>query len=138
MLRLADGRLLAMIRANTALRLYQSISTDEGCSWTALQATALPGQCPCLFTLASGALLCAYRDMQEGQPGLGCAVSDDLGETWRPLGALYAGANRDCAYPSIVRLADGRLFCAYYTAPEPAFTGPCDIRGLTLRDRTRS
>jgi len=78
------------------------------------------------------------RGMREGHPGLACAVSEDLGETWQPLGALDAGANRDCAYPSVVRLADGRLFCAYYAAPEPAFSGPCDIRGLPLRDRTRS
>jgi hypothetical protein len=135
-LRLSDGRLLAMIRANAALRLYQSFSGDEGRTWTPLRATDLPGQCPCLFMLASGAVLCAYRDMREGQPGLSCAVSEDLGATWALLGSLYAGANRDCAYPSIVRLLDGRLFCAYYEAPEPAYTGPCDIRGLTLRDRT--
>ncbi|HVG96401.1 MAG TPA: hypothetical protein VNK05_05855 [Chloroflexota bacterium] len=30
------------------------------------------------------------------------------------------------------------LACASYAAPEPAFSGRCDIRGLPLRDRTRS
>jgi hypothetical protein len=97
----------------------------------------MPGQCPCVIELASGALLCAYRDMRPEQPGMSCAISEDMGESWQPLGYLYQGANFDCAYPTMVKLADGHIYCAYYTSAMPdAIIGTCDIRGLILRDHT--
>jgi hypothetical protein len=135
-IRLGDGRLLAMIRANAARRLYRSWSEDDGRAWTPICSTDLPGQCPALLTLASGALLCVYRDVTPDRPGLACAVSADGGETWQPLGALYRGENHDCAYPSLVRLSRNRLYCAYYTAAAPAYTGSCAIQGLVLEDRS--
>jgi hypothetical protein len=136
-IRLPDGRILAIIRANAAKRLYRSYSDDEGQSWSPLEPTEMPGQCPCLIYLASGALLCAYRDMRPEQPGMSCAVSGDWGQSWQPLGYLYKGGNFDCAYPAMTTLPDGRIYCAYYTAATPeAITGTCDIRGLILRDKT--
>jgi hypothetical protein len=125
-----------MIRANPALRLYRSYSTDEGRTWTAILPTDLPGRCPALITLASGAVLCAYRDSSPDSPGMACAVSHNFGETWTPLGQLYRGANRDCAYPSLARLADGRLYCAFYTAAIPTSTGTCEVHGLLIEDRS--
>ena len=137
LLRLPDGRYLAMIRANAALRLYRSYSEDEGRSWTPIEPTDLPGQSPALIYLASGDILCAYRDVRPDQLGMSCAVSSDFGQTWVPLGHLYRGANRDCAYPSMVHLPGGRIYCTFYTAAEPeAMTGSCEIHGLILRDRT--
>jgi hypothetical protein len=136
-IRLPDGRILAVIRANAARRLYRSYSADEGQSWSPIEPTNLPGQCPCLLFLASGALLCAYRDLRPEQPGMSCAISIDMGQSWQPLGYLYRGANYDCSYPSMVTLPDGRIYCAYYTAATPdAIIGTCDIRGLILRDLT--
>ncbi|MBA3274523.1 MAG: exo-alpha-sialidase [Chloroflexia bacterium] len=137
LIRLADGRYLAMIRANAARLLYRSYSADEGRTWTPIEPTTLPGQCPALITLASGDLLCAYRDMRPDQAGMSCAVSADSGQTWTTLGHLYRGANYDCAYPSLVRLPDGNLYCAFYTAAIPAYTGPCEVHGLLLRDHSR-
>ena len=137
LIRLPDGRYLLMIRANAALRLYRSYSEDEGRTWTPIEPTDLPGQCPALIYLASGAILCAYRDMRREQPGMSCAVSPDLGETWTPLGYLYEGSNWDCAYPSMVHLLGGLIYCAFYTAAEPeASTGSCEIHGLVMRDKS--
>ena len=134
---LSDGRYLAMIRANAALRLYRSFSSDEGHTWSPIEPTELPGQCPALIHLASGDLLCAYRDMRAGQDGMSCAVSSDQGETWDVLGHLSRGANWDCAYPSFVRLSEEILFTPFYTAADPEpLTGSCEIQGLMLRDRT--
>ena len=139
MLDLPDGRLLAMIRANSALRLYRSYSDDEGQTWSPIEPTELPGQCPALIYLASGDILCAYRDMRPGHLGMSCGLSHDLGQSWTPLGHLYLGANRDCAYPSMVHLPGGRIYCVFYTAAQPeAVTGTCEIHGLILRDRTWS
>ena len=138
-IRLLDGRILAIIRANAAKRLYRSYSADEGQTWTPIEPTEMPGQCPCVIYLASGALLCAYRDMRPEQAGMSCSISEDMGQSWQPLGYLYKGANFDCAYPAMTTLPDGRIYCAYYTAATPdAITGTCDIRGLVLRDKTLS
>lgn len=137
LIHLRDGRYLAVIRANAAQRLYQTYSPDEGRTWSPLEPTDMPGQSPALLSLASGAILCAYRDVRPDALGMSCAVSEDLGCTWRVLGHLYRGANRDCAYPSLVHLPDDRIFCAFYTAAQPdAMTGACEIHGLLLRDRS--
>ena len=136
-IRLSDGRYLAMIRANAAHRLYHSHSDDEGTTWSPIEPTELPGQCPALLTLADGRILCAYRDMRRGECGMSCASSDDLGATWTALGHLYRGGNTDCAYPSMVHLPGGHVYCVNYTAsyPEPS-TGVCEIRGLLIQDKT--
>jgi hypothetical protein len=136
--KLRDGRYLAMIRSNPTLRLYQSFSEDEGKNWTPIEQTPLPGNCPALLPLNSGAVLCGYRNRIVGAEGLAFGVSYNNGATWTHLGNLYDGSNMDCAYPSLVRLPNGDIFCAYYTAAEPAWTGWCEIHGLLLRDLTNS
>ena len=134
-IRLADGRYLAILRANARNLLFRSYSEDEGKSWSALESTNMPGHCPALLRLASGGLLCAYRDRREGEAGMSCAVSSDGGETWDLLGHLYKGSNWDCAYPSMVSLADNRVLCAYYTAAEEVAGGLySEIRVLFMRD----
>ncbi|MDE0222719.1 MAG: sialidase family protein [Spirochaetaceae bacterium] len=137
LLRLADGRLLAVVRANARKRLYRAWSEDDGLSWSELEPTPMPGQSPALLALESGAILCAYRVRTEEAFGLGCAVSRDAGATWQVQGSLYAGDSGDCAYPSMVTLPDGAVYCAFYTSPRPTADGPdSEIRGLILADPT--
>ncbi len=133
---LPDGRYLAIIRANAQRRLYRSWSEDGGDTWTPAEPTDMPGQCPALLTLRDGSILCAYRDMTDGRPGMSCAVSRDAGVAWEILGYLYRGSNWDCAYPSLAPLPQGRLACAYYTSAEPVSTGSCEIRLIIMDDRT--
>lgn len=134
-IRLDDGRFLAVARANAAGLLYRCTSDDEGSTWTSLEPTSMPGQCPSLLRLNSGDLLCAYRETTEGQPGMSCAVSRDDGSTWDALGSLYHGSNWDCAYPSLVRSTGTQIFCAFYTSAEQVGDGlDCEIRGLLLED----
>ena len=138
-IQLADGRYLAMLRANAALRLFRSYSCDEGRTWTSIEATELPGQCPALIYLTSGDILCAYRDMRPEACGMSCAVSGDMGQSWTPLGSLYRGANWDCAYPSLVRLSDDTIFTPFYTAADPEpMTGTCELHGLIIQDESAS
>jgi hypothetical protein len=135
-IRLRNGSYLAMIRANAPRRLYRSYSHDGGRTWTPIEPTDLPGQSPALIALASGALLCGYRDLTPEKPGMACAVSPDGGSTWTPLGQLSSGANNDCAYPSFTRLHDGGLYCAFYTAAMPAVTGASEVHGLVIEDHS--
>ena len=131
-LRLRDGRFLAIIREQTPPDWsFQSYSDDDGSTWTPAEQVNFKGHCPCLVQLRSGAVLCAYRDVEHGRTGLSVSVSEDDGASWRWVGQLYSGPNWDCAYPVIVRLPDGRLFCSYYTS---YVDGDCEIRGMWLSD----
>lgn len=137
-IRTSGGDYLAIIRANKTLKLFRSLSIDGGVTWSSIDPTDLPGQCPALITLNDGQILCIYRDMRPLKLGMSCAVSGDSGVNWDVLGHLYTGANTDCAYPSIVRLTDGKIYCIYYTASYPKrHTGTSEIRGLLIQDRTR-
>ena len=137
LLRLGDGRLLAVARANGRRWLYRSWSADDGLTWSELEPTAMPGQSPALLALESGAVLCAYRERTAAAFGLGCAVSGDDGATWQVLGSLYAADSADCAYPSLVQLPGGKLYCVFYTSPQPTADGPnTEIRGLVIADPT--
>ena len=110
----------------SALSLVVSLSNHGSAP---LSKVNFGGNCPCLVHLCSGAILCAYRDVS--RPGISVSVSEDDGATWRWVGQLYSGANWDCAYPVIVRLPDGRLFCSYYTS---FVDGDCEVRGMWLSD----
>ena len=148
-LRLRDGRFLAILRDGKPPKWsHKSYSADEGKTWTPYEQVNFKGECPFLVQLRSGAVLCAYRDVEgsspdrsmaasqsrsdgSSRPGVSVSVSEDDGETWRWVGQLYSGANWDCAYPVFVRLPDGRLFCSYYTS---FVDGDCEIRGMWLSD----
>ena len=131
-LRLHDGRFLAIIREQTPPEWsFQSYSDDDGSTWTTAEQVNFKGHCPCLFQLRSGAILCACRDREHGRSGLSVSISEDNGANWRWVGQLYSGANWDCAYPVIVRLPDDRIFCSYYTS---YVDGDCEIRGMWLSD----
>lgn len=139
--RLADGRFLAVIREFVTRDSVFSHSDDDGRTWRPIQPTGFKGANIKLHRLRSGAILCAYRDEDPARPGVGCSVSDDGGETWRSIGQLYAaGSDRTdspgspCGYPDVVALGDGRLLCVLHTYPDAG--GHVDLHLLTLLDRS--
>ena len=114
--RLADGRLLAVIRTTEPPNIsYQSYSSDEGSTWTAPEPTTFAGQTPFLLELGPGRVLCAYRDMTPGRFGVSASVTADNGRSWEFAGRIYEGPDWNCGYPGVVPLPDGKLFCVYYT-----------------------
>jgi hypothetical protein len=141
LVRLPDGRFLAVIREMVTRRSHQAWSSDEGRSWTAIRETGFRGSNHKLFALRSGSVACAYRDEDPALRGVSLSVTDDGGETWRFAGQLYAaGPNARhvpgsvCGYPDVTALPDGRLAAVLHTYPDD--NGRVDLHFLGLRDRS--
>jgi hypothetical protein len=131
MLRLADGRYMAVIRTqNEPFTSYLCYSSKEAKTWSDPRPLPFAGQTPYMIALDSGAVLCAYRDRDPLQLGVSASVTHDGGETWRYAGRLYEGADWNCGYPGLVTLADGQLFCVYYTCYQQ---GNSELHGLIIR-----
>lgn len=139
--RLPDGRFLAVIREMVTRRSHQSVSADEGRTWSPVSETGFRGSNHKLFTLRDGSAACAYRDEDPAQRGVSISVTDDGGDTWRFAGQLYAAPadalhvpGSVCGYPDVVALEDGRLAAVLHTYPDD--DGRVDLHFLVLRDLT--
>jgi hypothetical protein len=139
---LPGGRWIAMVRdLHPPNYLHQAYSKDEGRTWSAPVSSGIMGHCPSFLALPSGTLLLGHRqvdpslsdsDRRAGKPGSfgsGLAASTDGGASWEHAADIYVppGGIWDCAYPSMVLLDDGRVFCTYYTE---FVDGNSDIEGL--------
>ena len=113
--------LVAVLREGTPPHWsHRSYLADDGKTWTPYEQVNFKGQCPCLVQLRSGAVLCVYRDLEPGRPGM--SVSEDGGATWHWVGQIYSGANGTATAlggPDIL----GR-----------ERDGDCEIRGVWLSD----
>lgn len=138
--RLADGRFLAVVREHVTRQSVQSWSADEGRTWTPIVPTPFKGSNIKLHRLRSGTVLCAFRDEDPARRGVSLAWTADGGATWTDGGRLYA-ADEDalhepgsvCGYPDIVDLGDGRLRAVLHTYPLPG--RGIELRWLELRER---
>lgn len=83
-----DGTIVAVARVDGApdndKRFWQITSVDNGHTWTPPRQIEIIGGSPAMYCTPKGQLWLAYRDGGFG-PGLGLAVSDDNGQTWRFL-----------------------------------------------------
>ncbi len=128
---LGDGRWIAMVRdLEPPHYLHRSYSEDDGRTWSSPVNSGMLGHCPSFLVMPSGALLLGHRQLDRSRPhGCGLIASTDGGESWEDMGNIYVAPNdiRDCSYPSMVLLDDGRVFCSYYTE---FVDGNCDIEGV--------
>ena len=141
MVRLADGRFLAVIREFVTRQSVYAHSADEGRTWSGTRPTGFKGANIKLLRLRSGGILCAYRDEDPAQRGVSCSVSDDGGATWRFAGQLYEAGDdatnqpgSPCGYPDMVYVGEDKIVCVLHTYPDTA--GRVDLHLLQLRDRT--
>ncbi len=141
LVRLPDGRFLAVIRDFDARRSHQAWSSDEGRTWTPVRETGFRGSNHKLFRLRSGMVVCAYRDEDPAYRGVSISVTDDGGESWRFAGQLYAAAadarhvpGSVCGYPDMVSLGEDRVAAILHTYPDD--DGRVDLHYLVLRDRS--
>ena len=132
MLRLPDGRLMAVVREDEPpdYRICQLFSSDDGATWTTPEPTGMSGSSFCLFALRDS-ILCIHRDRRPGELGVTAHYTRDEGATWHAAGRLHAADAFRCGSPAMVRLANGDLFCVYFTAVDH---GRSDVVGVTFRE----
>jgi Neuraminidase (sialidase) len=117
--RLRDGKLLAALRSST-VDMHYALSEDSGKTWGPVRSFGFKGHCPYFLRHSSGVILLASR-----LPATSLHWTSDEGKTWNgPVRIDTVGG----AYPSLVGLPDGLVYCVYYEE------GPgSSIRGVRLR-----
>jgi len=155
-----DGTIVAIARVDGCppdndKRFWLIQSRDNGQTWTAPRQIPIMGGSPALHCASSGQLWLAYRDGGLG-PGLGLAVSDDNGDTWRFLYHLkepkgnherlyghirytdedrkqpWRPAEGQVGYPSFVELSEREVYVVYHAASYPSEL-TCYIAGNLLQ-----
>ena len=107
-----DGRLQALCRSRDGV-IAATWSEDSGRSWSAAQATGLPGNNSGIdaITLRDGRHALVYNPTELCRSPLHLAISDD-GLRWRDVVRLDGGW-REYSYPSIIQDKDGALHVSY-------------------------
>jgi hypothetical protein len=141
--RLADGRFLAVVREHLTRQSIFSHSSDEGRTWSPIRPTPFIGANFKLHRLPTGEVVCAYRDYDAERPGVSLSVTADGGETWRFAGQLYAAnpalddvagkSGLPCGYPDFIDLGGDRVGCVLHPYRDSA--GKVDLHWLELRLR---
>ena len=117
---LDSRRIVAIYGNNQNSRwFFRTYSDDKGKTWAPMKQLDFRGDSPTMIALSNGSLLAAIRHIPEQGPvGIGLVASPDAGQTWHNLGNFRDQATWDMGYPDLVKLADGRILCVYYTAAE--------------------
>jgi hypothetical protein len=140
LVRLDDGRFLAIVREHQTLQSVQAWSSDEGRTWSKLEPTPFKASNPKLFRLRSGAVVCAYRDEDRGRRGISCSSTDDGGRSWRFIGQLYVAPPESehrpgdvCGYPDLIGLGGDLVGAVLHTYPT---VDGVELQWLRLLDRS--
>lgn len=114
-----DGTLVAYSRDNGGppKRVLQSLSSDQGETWSPARDTEIPnpGSSLEVIALQDGNWAMIFNDTERRRDRLSLALSDDEGKSWkwkRPLEPI--GTERGSySYPSLIQSRDGRLHATY-------------------------
>ena len=116
---LKDGKLLAALRSSK-VDMHYAISEDSGKTWGPVRPFGFKGHCPYFLRHSTGVILLAHR-----LPATSLHWTADEGKTWNgPVKIDTVGG----AYPSMVELPDGLVYCVYYEEGKGS-----SIRGVRLR-----
>ncbi len=134
----AQGDVIALMRtaesADKAVagRLYQTVSTDRGKTWSPPADTGIWGYPADLLLLPDGRLVATYG-YRRAPMGIRACVSHDGGRSWDMaheivLRADGSGSGSDLGYPITKRLGDGTLATIYYFNGSDNITHVCLTR----------
>ncbi len=109
---LEGGGLKALCRTRQG-RIYETISHDNGHSWSVLVETALPNPNSGIdaVTLQNGRHFLVYNHTTRGRSPLNLAVSDQ-GADWQAALVLESGPG-EYSYPAIIQTTDGLVHISY-------------------------
>lgn len=107
-----DGSLWMLIRAGGG-RIWESVSTDRGETWSEGRATAIdnPGSRFYIGRLRSGNLLLINSPLPAGRTGLVAQLSADDGATWGE--PLMLDPRERVSYPDACQGADGTVYAVH-------------------------
>lgn len=117
--RRANGEIVSYSRDSgfDPKRVLESVSKDNGESWSIATDNALPnpGSSLALLNLADGKWVLIYNDTEEGRHQLAAAISTDEGKTWSHKKYLEKAEARagNFGYPTAVQGSDGRIHVSY-------------------------
>ena len=114
-----DHRLLAALRSSKT-DMHFALSEDAGKSWGPVQSLGFKGHCPYLLRHSSRVVLLAHRIPATSLHWL----SDDK-KSWQGPVQIDSVVG---AYPSMIELPDGLVYCVYYEEGKGS-----SIRGTRLR-----
>jgi Neuraminidase (sialidase) len=116
---LKDGKLLAALRSSR-VDMHYAVSDDAGKSWGPVKSFGFKGHCPYFLRHSGGVILLAHR-----LPATALHWTADEGKTWHgPVQIDTVGG----AYPSMVELPGGLVYCVYYEEGKGS-----SIRAVPLR-----
>jgi hypothetical protein len=110
--RLADGRLICLLRTGSDGLMYQTWSADDGKTWETPVSTGVKGVAPQVGLLSSGVLACTY-----GRPGpVSIMFSlDGTGKTWTHHTPIFQ--EMSTRYTGFLEVAPHRLLVVYDHVP---------------------
>jgi len=125
---LKDGSLLALLRTSLG-KIYQTISTDRGETWSGPQPTSLPSPsaASCLKRIPktgdllflwnnAAALTTPGADPHYPRNPLSSAISRDEGKSWESIKTIEDRRGYSSAYPAITFFKDEALVTYYHSS----------------------
>jgi predicted neuraminidase len=136
--RRSDG-VLVLLSRTTRGRVWQSLSFDDGYSWTASQAISIPNPNSGIDAERVGdeTILLACNDLQTGRERLSLYISSDEGKSWEKLMSTESQLEGEYSYPWLLQ-DDAQKVHLLYTVNRVDFCHITfdlgDIAGAELRD----
>ncbi|NPV47251.1 MAG: exo-alpha-sialidase [Armatimonadetes bacterium] len=111
----ADGSLLAYMRCGDRGHLWQSVSTDEGATWTPPEPVDLPNPNAGvdMQKLQTGELLLAANLTTHSRSPLCLLLSEDEGQTWATRAIVAHDPGQEFSYPQLLQARDGACHLLY-------------------------
>nr|MDO8114371.1 sialidase family protein [Candidatus Sigynarchaeota archaeon] len=113
---LSDSSILALLRTRRFGKVFRSVSTDRGETWSPAEETGLlnPDEGICMVKLKSGRLVLIFNNSSKSVHGMWLAACDDgKGLSWTVVKRIEQDPRLKLTYPSIMQARDGTIHATY-------------------------